>query len=513
MKQADGRYRWVIFSSNAFQDRIGEIVSTKALEGDVELTDKTGEHGPLRWWHCGEFEYTDAKDYTSYKAGPGLDIGDCDFRMVQGRVLIESGTFRNEAIGEALIPVVGKLQASIRFSHPRDQPDADGVFTSIKSLERSLLPKGKACNRFTNFFVEKEKDMTSVKEKVQAFVALLKDESLVESILKQAETVEKEAETVGIASKETPPEAPPVDEKAKSDKPGDYLVVEKPGGDKVDILHLQVSKDGTPDHGLMGAAHAALMSPKGFRGQPYAGPDKDKAITKLKATYKAENMDWPEDAPKAKEFSFGDIQMALYDALNDAFPSPDPARGNGFGIQDVFPGWFVYRNWDSGDMWRDTYALDDAGEAALGGAPVQLEMHTIYMPSKEALSPTPAPDMTPVITGMKELKDLLVAQVSVKDDTLVSVKEAQEGQLKRIQELESLLTVTAKEIVSLKGDLPKGVKDLQALRASQAESTVISPVTGREPHADKDLETYVQQKDGKSSSFMEFVTAGQIKSQ
>ena len=494
MKQADGRYRWVIFSSNAFQDRIGEIVSTKALEGDVDLTDKSGEYGPLRWWHCGEFEFTDAKDYTTYKSGPGVDIGDCDFRMVQGRMLIESGTFRSEAIAEAIAPVASKLQASIRFSHPRDQPDAEGVFTNIKSLERSLLPKGKACNRFTKLLVEKEKDMTTVKEKVQAFVALLKDPTLVESILAQAETVEKEAETQGVASKEAvSTETLPVDEKAKSTTPGDYLVVEKPGGDKADILHLQVSVDGKADHGLMGAAHAALMSPKGFRGQPYAGPDKDKAITKLKDMYKTENMDWPEDAPKAKEFSYADINSGLYEALTEAFPNENGTMG--VSIEDFLPsGKVIYRDWSSGEVWMDAFTMDETGEVTLAGAPVAVSIHKVYIPETAETAAPSAPDLTPVITGMKELRDLFVAQVSVKDDTVVAVKEAQEGQLKRIQDLESLLTTTAKELAELKGGQPRGIKDLQSLRASQSEDNIREKSDVDGPKGDP--------------SFLNFVTAG-----
>ena len=32
---------------------------------------------------------------------PGLELGDCDFNMVRGRTLIESGTFKSEAIGRS----------------------------------------------------------------------------------------------------------------------------------------------------------------------------------------------------------------------------------------------------------------------------------------------------------------------------------------------------------------------------------------------------------------------------
>ena len=74
-----------------------------------------------------------------------------------------------------------------------------------------------------------------------------------------------------------------------------YLVVGDP--ELPSTWHLLVmTAAGKPDHRNMGAAHAALMSPQGFRGQPYEGPDKEKAIAKLKALYAAEKMQWPEAA-------------------------------------------------------------------------------------------------------------------------------------------------------------------------------------------------------------------------
>ena len=91
-KEASGRLRWVMFSSNSFQDTDREIVSQAALERDVERTDKEHNYGPLRWWHVGN------PDKMTRSPGEGIDIGDCDFRAIHGRVLIESGTFRNERI-------------------------------------------------------------------------------------------------------------------------------------------------------------------------------------------------------------------------------------------------------------------------------------------------------------------------------------------------------------------------------------------------------------------------------
>lgn len=68
-----------------------------------------------------------------------------------------------------------------------------------------------------------------------------------------------------------------------------YLVSGKDGD------HLPfTSADGTPDHRLMGAAWAALHG--GYRGQKYAGANKDQAIKKLTSMYKGLKMETPSEA-------------------------------------------------------------------------------------------------------------------------------------------------------------------------------------------------------------------------
>ena len=73
--------------------------------------------------------------------------------------------------------------------------------------------------------------------------------------------------------------------------PSDFLVVEDP--EKATTFHLQVKRHGKPDHGLMGAAFAALY--KNYRGNSYEGPGKEAAKTKLRALYKSEGTDWPSE--------------------------------------------------------------------------------------------------------------------------------------------------------------------------------------------------------------------------
>jgi hypothetical protein len=79
-----------------------------------------------------------------------------------------------------------------------------------------------------------------------------------------------------------------------------YLVVDKP--DEVTTWHLPIrDPSGKPDHGLMGAAHAALTAPNGYRGNKYDGPSKSGALAKLRALYKAEDLPWPDTAASAND--------------------------------------------------------------------------------------------------------------------------------------------------------------------------------------------------------------------
>lgn len=182
-KDATGRFRWVLLSSNAYRDRDGEIVSTKALLEDVARADKDRDYGPLRWWHV-----------------PGLDIGDCDFNAMSGRVLVESGTFRSEAIGQSVFKAQKGLQASIGFKHPHTDPDLDKVYWRIRRFERSLTPTGRASNPFTKLVVQQERKMDT--EKVEALKALIGEDGI-QAILSQVQATQKEADLAGTAFKES----------------------------------------------------------------------------------------------------------------------------------------------------------------------------------------------------------------------------------------------------------------------------------------------------------------------
>lgn len=232
-KQADGRYRWVTFSSNAYRDRDREIVSTAALEADCARADKEGGYGPLRWWHVGK------PDALAKVPGPGADIGACDYNAMHGKILVESGTFSDERIAQAVASKAADLQVSIGFFHPLGEPDGDGVFHTIRRFERSLLPRGRASNPLTSLFVvQKEEVETMLKEKLEALKALLSgDEALVKSVLEQAEKAESKADEVGTEFKEQAPEPEqPAEVEAKADEVTEAETPETPAEEEAEEM-------------------------------------------------------------------------------------------------------------------------------------------------------------------------------------------------------------------------------------------------------------------------------------
>ena len=198
-KQKDGKYRWVLFGSNAYIDRDKEIVSTKAHEDDIAQLDKSNEYGPLRFWHMGNPSADVPGDWTTYKAGAGWDLGSCDYSAMNGRIRVESGTFHDNVVGEAFSKIKERLGVSQGFSHPLDEPDKEGKFTHIHTFERSLLPKGKQANTLAAVGMILKEGNVEAKKK-EALEALIGADAAA-SVIAQAESTQKAAVDVGLRFK------------------------------------------------------------------------------------------------------------------------------------------------------------------------------------------------------------------------------------------------------------------------------------------------------------------------
>jgi hypothetical protein len=94
----------------------------------------------------------------------------------------------------------------------------------------------------------------------------------------------------------------------------DFLVVEDP--EKPSTWHLPVKVMGRPNRKLAGQAWAALISPGGFRGQKYEGPDPGGAKRKLRALYKAQG--W--EVPAGESAEAGMEENAWYPGGDESVP-------------------------------------------------------------------------------------------------------------------------------------------------------------------------------------------------
>lgn len=199
------RLRWIIVSSNGYEDRDREIVSTKALADDVARTDLDGLYGPLRWWHVGDPDPMNFKEPW----GPGLDLGMCDWADMHGPFLIESGTFYDDEVGAALAEKADDQEVSLGFFHPANEPDARGVFSHIRRFERSLAPKGRVSNLLTGFYVPTRKEIAMNDAKLKALAERLQGvptEKIEALIGAHTASREKEAQAQGLRFKAGEPQ-------------------------------------------------------------------------------------------------------------------------------------------------------------------------------------------------------------------------------------------------------------------------------------------------------------------
>lgn len=206
-KDINGRWRWLVRSSSAFEDRDGEFVTQKALGQAVEKLNSTGRFGVLDWWHT------------------PVKLGTCDFSAMHGKVLVESGTFATEALGNRIAEAIASKEfnpgVSLMFSYNGPEPRGRGrVFDDIGIIQRSLLPEEIASNAVTTMEIvnlaaksganteEVILKMDAVKE--QRLIQLL-GPALVKEFLNGSEMAEKSLEMAGVAYKAVAPPLPPVE--------------------------------------------------------------------------------------------------------------------------------------------------------------------------------------------------------------------------------------------------------------------------------------------------------------
>lgn len=181
-----GNLRWLSLSSNAFEDREGELFTTKALEEAVGYADKTGERGPLLIYHV-----------------PGAEVGQCDFQSVVGRFLVESGTFSDTPLGNKAVEYFTNSneehQVSIGYKYVEGD-ETDGQYDWLRIKERSVCPYGTAANSWTDFQVVG--DNKTMDAKHQEALEKIFGKELTAGIINTAEANTKELEESGTRFKD-----------------------------------------------------------------------------------------------------------------------------------------------------------------------------------------------------------------------------------------------------------------------------------------------------------------------
>jgi len=193
-KDRTGATRWISFSANAFKDREGEIFSTKALQEAVDWADRSSQRGPLLLYHV-----------------PTAEIGQCDFQALEGRMLIESGTFDDSELGRKsaeyfLAHADEEFGMSVGYRYRREDK-ADGVYDWMQVFERSITPSGDAANPWTRFSAVKE---VSMEGKKKEFLEGILGPELTQSVIEQAQNETKSLEDdIAFKSNGDDPEVTP----------------------------------------------------------------------------------------------------------------------------------------------------------------------------------------------------------------------------------------------------------------------------------------------------------------
>lgn len=189
--QADGRVRWTMISSGAFEDRDHQIVSSAYLQSALAFAAKTGYKGSLNFWHIKH-----------------SDIGRCDFQLLVGEppVLVESGLFDEtpaaSRAAQYYLKHAVEQGGSIEFLWTDLTPD--GVFNPPGVIvRRSVLPRQYASFPWSGLLVKEHKMSKTRPEQIAEFakvIGVTPEEA--EQMIEQIESGAKELADYGVRWKE-----------------------------------------------------------------------------------------------------------------------------------------------------------------------------------------------------------------------------------------------------------------------------------------------------------------------
>jgi hypothetical protein len=204
-KVINGEVWHFTYSTNAFEDREGEIFSTKALEDYVSANDLNKDKGHFNLWHINEEDGNFNTDFAIKQ-----------WQGVVGRFLVEAGPYLRDEKGRA----ARKFFKKFGSGHPEIAPEgwgcspefrylpeerASGTYKTIWITRTSTLPKFAAANTWTETrqFKHGGTKMALSDQQKKAAVEMFGDE-FVNQMMQEAEDKTAELESAGVAHKGEP---------------------------------------------------------------------------------------------------------------------------------------------------------------------------------------------------------------------------------------------------------------------------------------------------------------------
>ena len=200
-KDANGDWRAVMWSSNNFKDRDGDIVESAAHEEYVEWVNKeeNKELMPVfSTWHIPGTARTNICDYVGY---------------INGFLITSAKLTEQEAVGLLKAKMDENIGISIGGFGTRSSEDPR-VITKYRLYEVSDLPLEKAANPFTDFeTISKEVGMNN-DQKMKYLAKVLGSDEKAEEYMNKAGLMSEALKDAGVESKEKTEEVPAVEPEA-----------------------------------------------------------------------------------------------------------------------------------------------------------------------------------------------------------------------------------------------------------------------------------------------------------
>lgn len=191
-KDASGRWRAVMWPTNNFMDRDGEILSEKAHLEYVDWVNKNMHLAPvMTTWHKPQLVRKNQVDFVGYE---------------NGFIIMSAPLEEEEAAGLFRVMQkcdVGMSHGTLALERNEETPN---VIEKYRIIEVSDLPLENAANPFTDFSViSKEADMNT-----RDYIASLLGEQKADEILAKTELKQKALREAGVTEKEKQEETPVV---------------------------------------------------------------------------------------------------------------------------------------------------------------------------------------------------------------------------------------------------------------------------------------------------------------